>query len=114
MLPSGLPTGTRVESVAVLGMPPGRDGLPPLWRVPSTTVPWRSAPRLAIMQYTMARTTSDPKARTLAIRISEDDAKKLTRLAKVNGTSKGAVIRRLIRESAALLDRPPRVRTKVT
>ncbi len=45
----------------------------------------------------MARPTTDPKPRVLTIRLGMDDFRKLSRLAKQGKTSRGEVLRRLLR-----------------
>jgi len=49
----------------------------------------------------MARTTTEPKPTTVAVRLTERDAVLLQKMASAAGTSKGAVIRSLIRAAAA-------------
>lgn len=51
----------------------------------------------------MARTTDDPKGRTLGIRLSERDHAALTMLASGMDRSRGDVLRALIRQAAAVL-----------
>jgi len=45
----------------------------------------------------MPRPTTDPKPRVLTIRLGSDDLRKLSRLARQAKTSRGEVLRRLLR-----------------
>ncbi len=50
-----------------------------------------------VTEYAMARPTTDPKPRVLTIRLGLDDFRKLSRLARHEKTSRGEVLRRLLR-----------------
>lgn len=55
----------------------------------------------------MARTTTDPKPEALTVRMSAEDWRDLSRLAKKRKTSRGEVLRQLLREEAGRKTREP-------
>lgn len=60
----------------------------------------------------MTRPTTDPKRRSLAIRLTDEDAAALEHLAQMTDSTRGEVIRRLIRIAARQAAPAPKRRKK--